>query len=395
MELILFLAIVFLFIFLFGLFFEKIRVPWVFTALLLGLCLAFYNPFNQITSLPEFNFLANMGMYFLLFIIGFELNIKHILNQGKFIFQTTFAIILTETFFGTILIHFLFNTPWLTSILVASSFATIGEAVLLPILEEFKLLKTHLGQTILGIGVLDNFIEILTIIFASILVGKQTQFAQINLPTTILVILFLLTTVVFSIKFHKKINHFKFKDHSLLFLFLLVILFLFVGIGNIVDSSALGALIAGIVLKNIIPKKNEKIINATIKTITYGFFAPIFFLQVGLRTNINYLLTYPILVILIMLLTKATKLGSSYLMTHKKLGTKQSFILGISMCVKFSTSIVIIKYLFDNQLISSELYSILVGSSIAFKFLVPFLLSYLIPKWKISKQKDQTITSTN
>ncbi len=34
-------------------------------------------------------------------------------------------------------------------------------------------------------------------------------------------------------------------------------------------------------------------------------------------------------------------------------------------------------------IIGIELYSVLIGSQIAFKFLVPMLLSYLIPKWHI------------
>jgi Kef-type K+ transport system membrane component KefB len=86
-------------------------------------------------------------------------------------------------------------------------------------------------------------------------------------------------------------------------------------------------------------------------------------------------------------MTNATKIVSSYFMGRNVLGTKKSIVLGISLSVKFSTSIVIIKLLFENGLIESGLYSVLVGTTIAFKFVIPVLLSYLITKWKIGFSK--------
>lgn len=103
MEIILFLAGVFLITFLIGMMLEKIKIPWIFSALLIGFALAVKNPFKEITSSSQFSLLAQLGMYFLLFIIGFELDIKKIFKSGSFIFRTTFVIILTETFFGTLI----------------------------------------------------------------------------------------------------------------------------------------------------------------------------------------------------------------------------------------------------------------------------------------------------
>lgn len=387
MELILFLAGVFLLTFLIGRLLEKIRIPWIFSALLIGLGLAAYNPFTEITSSDSFLFLAQLGMYFLLFIIGFELDIKEILKSKGFIVKATFVIILTETIFGTLLVHYVFGVSWLISVLVASSFATVGEAVLLPILDEFRLTKTKLGQTILSIGVLDDVVEIITIIAASILVGYSTGYAEINIWGNLAILASLFGLAFVLIKLHKYFSSFKYKDISSLFLFILFFIFLFIGVGRFVESAALGALLAGIALKNIIPDKVLNFIDSEIRTMAYGFFAPIFFVWVGVDTDINYLIKFPLLILLVMVMTKTTKILSSYAMGRKELGTNKSIILGVSLCVKFSTSIVIIKFLFESGLIHSDLYSVLVGTTIAFKFVVPFLLSYLITKWKIGVSK--------
>lgn len=60
--------------------------------------------------------------------------------------------------------------------------------------------------------------------------------------------------------------------------------------------------------------------------------------------------------------------------------------MGIALGVRFSTSIVIIKFLFEKAIIGGELYSVLIASSIAFKFIIPFLLSFLITQWKIAPE---------
>lgn len=383
MEIILFLAGMFLLTFIIGRFLEKLRIPWIFSALLIGLGLAAYNPFKEITSSSDFLLLANLGMYFLLFIIGFELDIKKILESGRFIVRTTVVIIFAESLVGSILVHYIFGMSWFISGLLALSFATVGEAVLLPILDEFRLTKTKFGQTILAIGVLDDVIEVATVVAIAVLLGYSAGHTHFNIWVNLLILLSLFALVFIVIKLGKHLNSFKYKDISSFFFLVIFFLFLFVGLGKFVESAALGALLAGIALKNIIPSRILGLIESEIKTLAYGFLAPVFFLWVGLDVNMPYILKYPFLIILFTFATYSAKTLSSYLVARKELGSKKAFLLGISLCVRLSTSIVIIKLLFENGLIGTEIYSVLIGTQLIFKFIIPFLLAYLITKWKI------------
>ena len=109
MNLFLFISFVFLLTFILGKKLEKIRIPWIFASLLLGLLLAIYNPFKDVVQTNTFSFLANLGMYFLLFIIGFELNLKEMLKNSKFIFEATSLTILSGAFFGSLIIYFILH----------------------------------------------------------------------------------------------------------------------------------------------------------------------------------------------------------------------------------------------------------------------------------------------
>lgn len=388
LNLFLFIAAAFLLTFLLGILIEKLRVPWIFAALLLGSLLSIRNPFTSITSSPEFNFLAQLGMYFLLFIIGFELNLNEMRKQSKFIIKATFFIIFLEAFFGTLIIHFIFHYSWLISFIASLSFATVGEAILIPILDEFKIVNTKLGQSIIGIATLDDLIEILSLILAIFLIGSAV-FSYFN---TILIIisLFTLFGVAFLLtKLKKEGRKFSFLKIEDLFIFILFILFLFLGIGEYANATAIAALLSGIALKTFVPARRLKTIESEIKTMCYGFFAPIFFLWVGLTININYLISYPLLILLVVAVSNSAKILGSWLIGKKELGTKSSILMGIGLSVRFSTSIIIVKILFENGLINSDLYSIIIASSIIFKFLVPVLFSNLLVKWYIKNKMNK------
>jgi Kef-type K+ transport system membrane component KefB len=363
---------------------EKIRVPWIFSALFIGFLLAIYNPFSSITSSDSFNLFAQLGMYFLLFMIGFEIDLEQIKGSGRFIVKATFLIISLEALFGSFLIHYVLGYGWYISFLVSMSFATVGEAILFPILDEFKVVNTKLGQSIIGIGTLDDIIELVVLVLVIMLIGSEkTPYAHLFLVLSSLCLLFLLTFGLTKLKRKGKI--FEVMPVQTIFLLVLAIFFIFIGIGQYANASAIAALLAGVGLKSFMPIEHMNLIKTEIRTMCYGFFAPIFFVSVGVAMDINYLIAYPLLVLLVVAVSKGAKLLGSYIIARKELGGKHAILLGIGLSVRFSTSIVVVKILFENELIGSDLYSIIIASSMAFKFIVPVLFANLLVRWKVKE----------
>jgi len=382
----LFLALSFLFLFTFvvGRLIEKVKVPWVFSALILGLILSIYNPYPNLLASKELTFLGDIGMYLLLFIIGLELNLKAMKKLGRFILKSTFIIILFEVLCSALLVHYAFYYNWFTSFVVALSFATVGEAILIPILDEFKIINTKLGQTIIGIGTLDDIFEVIALMLAMVLIGKQdaTLYGGINL-----LLVFLSLSAMFALTFTMKwfkreSNKFSVLKIETIFVFLLFILFLFLGIGAISDAQPVGALLAGIAVRIFLPSEKFKSIESELKTMTYGFFVPIFFVLVGASMNMSYILESPLLILLVIVVTSESKLVASYIVGRKELGIRSSTLLGIGLSVRFSTSIIIIKLLFENGVIHQEIYSVLIASTIIFTLFIPLVFSNLLVRWK-------------
>jgi Kef-type K+ transport system membrane component KefB len=378
MNLFLFIAAVFIITLLAGQLLEKIRVPWIFAALLVGTVLAVYNPFTDITTSPTFETLARLGMYFLLFLVGFELNLNQLRQKRGFIIRSVFCIIALEGLLGSLVVHFVFDYGWLVSALVALSFATVGEAILVPILHEFKLINTSLGQAIIGIGTGDDLIEILLLLVATILVGAGSG-GNVLLIIGSLGMLILLT-LGFAL-FRKEAKQFKFASIETLFLFVLFIFFVFIGVGEYGEAAPLAAILAGVSVRYSVPRQRLEFIDNEIKSLAYGLFAPLFFVWIGASMNVEYLFSFPLLILLVVAVSKGAKLMGSYITGRKELGKHGAILLGIGLSVRFSTSIIIVKFLFDNGVIGQDIYSVIIASSIVFKFIVPTLFSFLSSRW--------------
>lgn len=374
-------AAIFLATFLIGKILEHFRIPWIFGGIFVGIIISFFSVSDFLINDEAFLFIVKLGMYFLLFIIGFEIDLKSIIKQNSSIFKTTVSVIALEVIFGSILLYYVFDLSWLMAVVVASSFSTVGEAVLLPILNEFKLTKDKLGQRILSVGVLDDIFEILVIVVVSIIVGGSKDSSHFNIIYNLVILgtIFLLVFILF--KLHNNITNFKYRDVNSLFLFVLFFIFLFIGIGEAIDSSSLGAIFAGISLRNLVPQKKLDFIESEIKTISYGFFAPIFFVWIGLSLDLSVLLSNIDLILMVVAVTVIAKVLGSYISSHKELGFRKSIFMGLSLTVKLSTGIVVLSLLVNKGFITSELFSVLIGASIVFTILVPMILPLLIKNW--------------
>jgi len=379
----------------FGFLLQKyLKIPWMFAALFFGVILSAFGFFNPTIESEPFPSLASLGMLVILFMIGFNLDLKEIKALRKYIFLGTIFIISLEGFFGSLLLYFGFpaevSNSFLIALITALSFATVGEAVLLPILAEFKVVNTTFGQLTLGIGTFDDIIEVLMLAMVAALPAFVPKFQAQNLPNPMLIV-FSLSALLFLALLLTKLGH-KLKNilkknsdapyvHSLL---ILLVFFSFATIGGFVFEglATVGTILGGIVARELLPKEmlneNEKNINF----LGYVFLSPLFFLSVGAKVSLTSLFIYPLLIVFIWVVAKGSKLLASFLLFRKLLGIKYSLLLGLGLSVRFSTSLIVQFILFSSGYISLALYSALIATAILMK---PVIIG--IYSWGLSSGK--------
>lgn len=379
----------------FGFLLQKyLRIPWMFVTLLLGIILSVFGFFKPTFESESFELLATLGMLFLLFIIGFNLDLKKMKNLGKYIVKGTILNVSLGGFFGSLLLYFGFpahvSNSFLIALIVGLSFATVGEAVLLPILKEFGVIKTTFGQLTLGIGTLDDIIEVLMLAVVAILPAflPMTQTQSLPDPSSILSGLGCLLLLTFAmIKFGSKIKRILEKNHPPPYvpsLLTLLVFFSFVALGGFIFESlaTVGAIFGGIVLRGLLPKERLHENEKNIEFLGYILLSPLFFLSIGAKVSLTSLLLAPLLIVLIWAVAKGSALSTSFLLFHKLLGNRYSLLMGLGLSVRFSTSLIVQLILLNSGFISLTLYSALIATALLMK---PVIIGFY--SWGLSKGK--------
>jgi len=377
---------------------KYLRMPWMFSALFLGIIFSSLGIFQTTIQDEAFKILATMGMLFLLFMIGFNLEIGKMKRFSKHILKGAIIIIGLESCIVGALLFFLFpdqigNSP-LVAIIVALSFATVGEAVLLPILAKFNLLKTKFGQLTLGIGTLDDIIEVLTLIMIPFLPIILPTLNIQGFPDPLFVVLdligiFILTFIL--VRIASKIRNVLCNNLNLSFirpLLIILIFFSFVAVGGFVFESlaAISAIFGGIVARSMLPKENLRSDEKLVNFLGYVVLSPMFFLSVGASMSFSTIFVYPFMLAIILLSTFSAKLSGSYLLFRNVIGNKPSLLLGLGLCVRFSTGLIVQYVLLSSGLITLDLYSTLIASAV---IITPIIL-ILLP-WILSREKLNTV----
>jgi len=390
-----------------GFLLEKyLRMPWMFSALFLGIIFSSFGLFQATIQDETFNVLSTMGMLFLLFMIGFNLEIGQMKRFGTQILKGAILIVTLEASIVGALLFFLFspqvsNSP-LVAIVVALSFATVGEAVLLPILAKFNLLKTRFGQLTLGIGTLDDILEVLTLIMIPFLpIFLPTLHIQ-GFPDPVFVVLdligiFILTLVL--VKIASKIKHGLSNSVNFGFirpLLIMLIFFSFVVVGSFVFESlaAISAIFGGIVARSLLPTENFQSDEKVVNFLGYIVLSPMFFLSVGASMSFASVFLYPLLIGVILVSTLGAKLSGAYLLFRKLLGRKHSLLLGLGLSVRFSTGLIVQYVLLISGLITLDLYSALIASAVVMTPLILLVLPYALCREQDSICLEQTPQSS-
>jgi len=314
---------------------KYVKIPWMFAALFAGIGFSALGVLSEEVGSSFFQGLATIGMFSLLFMIGYSLDLSRIRKLARDITVGTAGIIGLEGFLGTALLYLGFPSHVGGSLIVASivafSFATVGEAILMPILSEFKVVDTMFGQLTLGIGVLDDLIEVLM----------------------------LLVLAVFSL------SPLSVQTQSFL--------------GPLLEGVAVVAVIVGgIIVRRLLKDRIEGPVNF----VSYGVFSPLFFLSVGAHASVKQM--YPLLVLAILVVAKGSKLFASYALFRKRLGAKYSLLMGVGLSVRFSTSLVVQLIMYQAGYISLALYSSLIATAIIMK---PIIIG--IYSWALSNSRKQ------
>jgi Ca2+-transporting ATPase len=175
-ELLLRLAALFGLTFALGGLLEKLRIPGILGALFVAMA-AHYFPLGTELMQPAmyeaFSFLAQIGVLFLLFFIGLQIDLVEMRTLSRDIVWATVLNTAVPFLLGVVVMLAL-GYSWIIAFVIGLTRMPTAEAVIVPILDEFQMVRTRVGGFIIGAGVLDYIIEVFLIAFVSVWIGEKT-----------------------------------------------------------------------------------------------------------------------------------------------------------------------------------------------------------------------------
>lgn len=374
---------------------KYLRLPWMFTVVILGMTFSALGWFTETLHSDNFQFLARLGMLFFLFTIGIDLDFSQIRKLGKHIVIGDILLTIVEGLMLGLFFYFIFpdfvSHSFGIAFLAGVAFGTVGEVILLALLKEFGLEKTRFGQLALGIGVFDDIFEILALAIIVSLPTLNSQnpadapiSASLSIIITLLAIFIVTGLLSMSGKyirsFLEKVEANAFFIPFLIFLVVFAYVF-FSSMGN-ENLGVIAAIFSGIAVQQIIPGKSLEHYKRPIFFFANMFLGPFFFLSLGGKMSLAALISYPLLVIAIMAISIGTRVVLSYLLFQGILGKRQSLVMGIGLTAKFSTSVISENLLFTSGMIAAPLYSAMMAAFIALKPIIVAAFSSQLAKHK-------------
>ncbi len=388
-ELLLSFALVFALTYALGYFLSKFRIPSILAALFVGIILS-YTSFPALIHSNSnfentFSFLSNLGVLFLLFYIGLQIELGEMRKSSSDILWLTLLNTIIPFLFGVIAM-LVYGYGWPISLVIGMTRMPTAEAVIVPILDEFKMLKTRIGTFIISAGVLDDIIEVVLVGIVSIWIGAKTGETHGGVAGLFSgIAAFIVVSWLFYKWIPKIMEKWEPKNLSALMIFSLIILFGFGGFGEYVElGMVVGAITAGVIMRPLFEREEQKgeLLSKTTQTLSYGFFGVIFFFWVGFNADMEGFLQEPLLAIILYLAGTLGKLFGVLLMVPmKKMHFKEALIVGVGLDARLTTEIIVAQLLFSAAIIDLELFTALVAASSFTAITVPLIFSLLIRFW--------------
>ncbi|HFC03894.1 MAG TPA: ATPase, partial [Nitratifractor salsuginis] len=384
-------------------FLERLKIPGILAALFVAMGVH-YTPLGTMLTKgidgEIFTVLADLGVLFLLFFIGLQIDMKEMRAQSGEIVLATVLNTAVPFLMGMGVMLWL-GYGWTLAFVIGVTRMPTAEAVIVPILDEFKLLRTKVGNYIVGAGVLDDVIEVFLVAFVSIWIGEKSGLVTSDtreIWTVAMNVAIFVAVAWFVRRFVLvPLSHWTRVKVSNLVMMTILVLFLFGGFAEYADLGlVVGAIVAGILMRPVFDaagKAGEGADRAT-RAVAYGFFGVIFFLWVGMSVDLEGMVKAPELAILLFLAAFVGKLVGIFLMVPmKKLTVKEAWTIGIGLNARLTTEIIVAKLLLDAQLIDIQLFTALVAASSVSTIVVPLLFSVLVARWREDLMRSVPATS--
>lgn len=357
--------------------FNRFKIPTIIGYMLTGI-IAGPHLLAIIHSPHEIELMAEIGVILLMFTIGMEFSLSHLMKIRNIVFLGGFLQLLLTALI-IMLIARLYEMTWRSALFIGFLTALSSTAVVLKILQDRSEITSNYGRTVIGILIFQDIILIPLLLFTPLLGGKVVDIGNSILILSIKTI-GLITFVYLGNKYlvPRILHVIAMTRNQELFLMSILLLCLAVALltSSLGMSLAFGAFLAGLMISeseyshsafgNLIPFKDT--------------FSSFFFVSIGMLLDIRFVMDNYLLVISTVILVIVIKTwiagGTAFLLGHTFKGT---VMIGLALSQVGEFSFLLARIGKDHLIITDYYYQLFLSVAIVTMSFSPLIIQKARP----------------
>ena len=377
----------------------RLRQPAVLGELLAGLILGptvidlVHLPFVSTPELlyEEIHDLASLGVVFLMFMAGLEVELSEMLHAGRASLLSGILGVVAPLFMGTIIalpFGYTDQAAWFIGIILTATSVSISAQTLL----ELGVLKTREGITLLGAAVVDDVLVLIVLSIFLALGGSVSGESSIIVVVVKMVFYMTLSAALGWFVLPRLVAWVDRQPISegltaIVVFATLVFAWSAEAMGGL--AAITGAFIAGVGLGRS-PLRDK--IESKMRVITYGFLVPIFFVSIGLEANLRAitgaLLPFLIVLFAVAVLSKIIGAGLGARLAGFK--PAESLRVGVGMISRGEVGLIVAGIGVQEAIITHEIFTVVVVLVLMTTLVTPLLLRYVFPHASAPRKLDRS-----
>lgn len=343
-------------------------------------------PFQNHPELGEsIKWMAEIGVILLMFLAGLELEIPDLLKSGRVAaLAGTMGVILPLGLgLGASL---LFGYGRNEALFIGLALSATSVSISAQTLMELNVLRTRTGLALLGAAVFDDVLVILLLSVLTILVGVGVAADNSILQTVLFMLAFFVgATAIGWVLPRLSILFDKLHVSQGMVAFGIIVCLLFAWAAEMIGGVAAitGAFLAGLFLAR---SPYARQIEHGIAPLAYGFFVPIFFVNIGLESNLRAISgdawVFALVITVVAIVSKIIGCGFGALLGG--FSREEALRLGIGMVSRGEVGLIVASFATAQGVLSSNGFSITVFMVIVATLVTPPLLRASFTQHKVT-----------
>ncbi|HCY43554.1 MAG TPA: sodium:proton exchanger [Prolixibacteraceae bacterium] len=357
--------------------FTRIKIPTIIGYLLTGI-VAGPSLLGIIRSPHEIEFMAEIGIIILMFTIGLEFSLNHLIKIRKIVFFGGFAQLLFTAGITTLIAR-MYDLTWEAAWFIGFLTALSSTALVLKILQERGELTSNYGRTVVGILVFQDIILIPLILLTPMLGGQTSHIGSDLLMLGIKSIGILALVYLGNRWIMPKVLHLiALTKNKELFLMSILLICLAVALltAELGMSLAFGAFLGGLMIS-----RSEYSQDAFSHVLPFkDTFTSFFFVSIGMLLDLSFVADNMILVFGTVILVIAIKSfvagGTAFMLGHTFRGT---IVVGLALAQIGEFSFILAKVGQNFQILTDFYYQLFLAVTIVSMGITPFVIMVAKP----------------